>query len=76
MAERRKKMTNITLHPDKEENINLVVRSFKNNDDTKTYVLEINVNGTNVIIYSDDITKFVKMSNKFDSEILDAIKNI
>ena len=69
-------MTNFTLHPDKEENINLVVRSFKNNDDTKTYVLEINVNGTNVIIYSDDITKFVKMSNKFDSEILDAIKNI
>lgn len=69
-------MTNITLHPDKEENINLVVRSFKNNDDTKTYVLEINVNGTNVIIYSDDITKFVKMSNKFDSEILDCIKKL
>ena len=56
-------MTNITLHPDKEENIDLGVRSFKNNDDTKTYVLEINVNGTNVIIYSDYITKFVKMSN-------------
>lgn len=69
-------MTNITLHPEKEENINLVVRSFKNNDDTKTYVLEINVNGTNVIIYSDDITKFVKMSNKFDSEILDCIKKL
>lgn len=69
-------MTNITLHPDKEENINLVVRSFKNNDDTKTHVLEINVNGTNVIIYSDDITKFVKMSNKFDSEILDCIKKL
>lgn len=69
-------MTNITLHPDKEENINLVVRSFKNNDDTKTYVLEINVNGTNVIIYSDDITKFVKMSNKFDSEILECIKKL
>ena len=66
-------MTNIILHPD-EKGISVAVRAVKSSfDDNYFYAIEITVNDTLVIIYSNEIKNIVKMTNDIDRNIMKII---